>query len=164
MAARLPRPRPPRPDLVRRPEGAFGWLDARLLHEGRLARLGPDAVTLLVLLALAADRRGASFYGRGRMTQMLGLTRGALDAALDLLRAEGLVVHRPWRPGHLDGVWQLLPVPGGPPRPRERPTGARPRADATLRRGPGRSTHIADILAQLGIAPDRQNPAEPERR
>lgn len=155
---------------MRRPEGAFGWLDARLLHEGRLARLGPDAVTLLVLLALAADRRGASFYGRGRMTQMLGLTRGALDAALDLLCAEGLLVHRPWRPGHLDGVWQLLPVPGGPPRSRERPTGAGPRADAggraaaTPRRGLGRSTHIADILAQLGIAPARQNPAEPERR
>ena len=26
-------PVPPRPDLVRRPRGAFGWLDAALLHD-----------------------------------------------------------------------------------------------------------------------------------
>lgn len=105
-------PEPPRPDLERRPRGPFGWLDARLLHEGWLARLGPEATAVLVLLALAADRRGASYYGRDKMGVMTGLERREVDRALDILRAAGLVDQRPWRRGHPDGVWQLLPLPG----------------------------------------------------
>jgi hypothetical protein len=72
--ATRPRPRPPRPDLVRQPAGAFGWLDAHLLHEGWLARLGVDATAVLLLLALAADRHGASYFGRRRMADALGLS------------------------------------------------------------------------------------------
>jgi len=104
-------PEPPRPNLERRPTGAFGWLDARLLHEGWLARLGPEATSVLVLLALAADRRGASYYGREKMGCMTGIERRQVDQALDALRAAGLVDQRPWRHGHADGVWQLLPLP-----------------------------------------------------
>ena len=66
---------------------------------------------MLVLLALAADRRGASYYGREKMGGMTGLERRQVDRALDVLRAAGLVDQRPWRPGHPDGVWQLLPPP-----------------------------------------------------
>ncbi len=106
-----PRPRPPRPELARRPSGPFGWLDARLLQENWLSRLGPDATAVLVLLALAADKRGSSFYGRERMTVALGLTRPGVDQALARLLELGLVAHRPWREGLPDGVWQLLPLP-----------------------------------------------------
>jgi hypothetical protein len=112
---------PPRPDLVRRPAGGFGWLEDRLLHDGWLARLGPPAVGVLVLLALAADRNGCSFYGRRRMAVALGIRRQDLDEALRQLRQLNLVVHRPWRSGHHDGVWQLLPVPGTPPPARPPP-------------------------------------------
>jgi len=128
-----PRPRPPRPELVRRPSGLFGWLDARLLWEDWLARLGPDATAALVLLALAADRRGASFYGRERMAVALGLTRSRVDRALARLLELDLVAHRPWREGLPDGVWQLLPLPAS---------------------GAGRGggpVSVAQVLAQLGI-------------
>jgi hypothetical protein len=128
---------------VRRPGGAFGWLDARLLHERWLERLTPEATTVLVLLALAADRRGASYYGRERMAALVGLDRRQVDQALDLLRALGLVDHRPWRPGHPDGVWQLLPLP---PAPRET-------------RG-GEPASLASILAALARDP---GPGEPPR-
>jgi hypothetical protein len=112
-----PRPAPPRPDLFRRPDGApFGWLEARLLKDGWLARLGPDSTAVLVLLALAADRQGASFYGRDKMGVLLGLDRSAVDRALARLVDLGLVVQRPWSEGHPDGVWQLLPVPLAPRR------------------------------------------------
>jgi hypothetical protein len=131
------RPVPPRPDLQRTPAGAFGWLDARLLHDGWLARLGPDATAVLTFLALAADRQGASFYGRGRMAAALGLERAALDRALVRLRDLGLVAHRPWRPGNPDGVWQLLPVP--PTSRRD----DRPSAPAALR----------DLIAGLALPP-----------
>ena len=128
------RPQPPRPELVRRPAGRFGWLDAHLLGDGWLARLGPEATAVLVLLALAADRHGASFYARERMSALLSVTRAAVDRALDRLLELGLVTHRPWRPGHADGVWQLLPVP--PPAPRRRE---------------GEAVPVADLLARLGL-------------
>lgn len=82
-------PTPPRPDLVRRPQGGFGWLDDRLLREGWFARTGVEAVAVLTLLALAADRRGASFYSRRRMATALGTEVGVVDRGLAKLRELG---------------------------------------------------------------------------
>ena len=137
------RPRPPHPDLVRRPTGSFGWLDARLLHERWIAALGPEATAVLTLLALAADEHGASHWSRARMTQALRLGRKALDQALLRVQAHGLLAHRPWRPGHPDGVWQLLPAPprlnpgAGRPRSTVKPAGAATRAELLQRLEPG---------------------------
>jgi hypothetical protein len=119
---------------VRSPAGSFGWLDDRLLHEGWLARLEPPAVAVLTLLALAADRHGASYYGRARMAQRLGMAFTQIDAALRRLLDLGLVDHRPWRHGDLDGVWQLLPLP---------PRAESPHVPA--------AAPIGDILAQIGV-------------
>jgi hypothetical protein len=119
---------------VRRPGGApFGWLEARLLNDGWLARLGPDASAVLLFLALAADRHGASFYGRDKMALLVGLDRTALDRALARLLELELVAHRPWSDGHPDGVWQLLPLPA-PPRPSRGSTSTIGAALAELRR------------------------------
>lgn len=104
-------PQLPYPTLERRPSASFGWLDARLLHERWLELLGPDAIAAQSLLAIAADRHGASFYRRETMAQRLGMRREALDWSLDRLTELGLVAHRPWQPGLIDGVWQLLPLP-----------------------------------------------------
>ncbi len=114
--AKKPTVPPPKPDLIRRPAGRFGWLDDRLLREDWLSRLGPEGTSVLVLLALAADRHGASFYGRERMAQRLGMRRTEIDQALRHLLELRLVAHRPWRQGHADGIWQLLPLPAPPPR------------------------------------------------
>ena len=135
MTRRLP-PVPPRPELERRPTRAFGWLDAELLHDGWLAEIGPHAAATLVLLALAADRRGVSFYGRDRMAIALGMTRHEIDQALQRLLDAGVAAFRPWRPGCTDGVWQLLPLP-------------RRRAST-----PARCTlAAADVLRSLGFTP-----------
>jgi hypothetical protein len=142
---------------VRRPAGAFGWLDAHLLHEGWLARIGPDATAVLVLLALAADHHGASFYGRRRMAAALDMTAAAVDAALARLCELRLLTHRPWHPGHRDGVWQLLPVPRRDPP-------AAPHTRHAAHTEPGAPAHIAAILTQLGLATDRRNPADSDRR
>ena len=131
---RRPSPVPPRPGLERRPDGAFGWLPAELLHDRWLAEIGPHAAAVLVLLALAADRRGASFFSRQRMAQALGMSRHEVDVALQRLLDAGLVDHRPWRTGVRDGVWQLLQ-----PAPRQEPERARQVLTA------------ADVLRNLGF-------------
>jgi hypothetical protein len=105
------RPLPPHPDLTRRPPGSFGWLDARLLREGWLELLGPERIAALTLLALAADRTGSSFYRRETMALKVSMPRRDLDEALARLLDLGLIAHRPWAPGQIDGVWQMLPVP-----------------------------------------------------
>ena len=135
MPTSRPRPTPPRPDVVRRPTGPFGWLDARLLTESWLERLGPEGAAVLVLLALAADGHGSSYYGRRRMALALGLSGEAVDRALGRLLELGLVAHRPWRSGSQDGVWQLLPLA--------------PRA-AEEKRG-GEAVSVAEILGLLGL-------------
>jgi hypothetical protein len=133
---RRPIPRP-RPDLVRRPSAGFGWLDQALLVDGWLAQLGPDATAVLVLLALAADHHGASFYSRHRMANALNLSLQQVDVALDKLRHADLLAFMPWRKDAREGVWQLLPTPQlGSPRPRA-----------------GRTLDVRQILASLGLAP-----------
>lgn len=126
---------------MRDPVGPFGWLEDRLLHDGILARLGADGVAVMTLLALAADRKGASFYGRARMAERLGLSSEQVDEGLRRLLALELVAFRPWRDGAADGVWQLLPVPTSitPPLRRSNATAAGP-------------TSIGAELDRLGFA------------
>jgi hypothetical protein len=132
-------PAPPRPNLERRPAGPFGWLEAELLHDGWLAEVGPNAAAVLLLLALAADRRGASFFGRDRMATALGMTRHEVDHALQNLLDAELVALRPWRPGSPNGVWQLLA-----PRPRQPVERSR------------RTLSIGQLLNNLGFTAPRQ--------
>ena len=131
---------PPRPDFIRTPPQGFGWLDGRLLKEGWLQRLGPEPIAVLVLLVLAADRHGASFYGRERMAARLGIDRDAIDQALNRLLELGLIEHRPWRVGNPDGIWQIMPVPQ-PDIPQHSKDQATPAA-----------VSIGDALKQLGIS------------
>lgn len=140
------RPPPPLPGVVRCARESFGWLEARWLHEGWLERLGPDATSVLVLLALAADRHGVSFYRRDRMAQRLGMTRVAIDQALRTLLDLELIAHRPWRRDDVDGVWQLLPL---------RAPDLSRTPDTERRSGAG---SVANILAQLGFAPPAKPP------
>ena len=130
-----PRPRPPRPELIRRPQESFGWLETCLLHEGILADIGPETTAVLLLLALAADEMGASYYGRGRMGAKLGMDQASVSRALERLLDQRLVAFRPWGQGQKDGVWQLLPVPG---TKYERQGTCLPLADVLLRLGFGK--------------------------
>jgi hypothetical protein len=141
---------PPRPDLIRQPAGRFGWLEDRLLHDDWLARLGPEGTSVMVLLALASDRHGASFFSRERMAAKLGICRQDVDQALARMLEWNLIAHRPWRPGHPDGVWQLLPLP----RVEKRKRGG----DAIR---VGEALSIGDLCQSLGLAlPDRNTPPQ----
>lgn len=134
---------------MREPTGSFGWLEDRLLHEGLLARLGAEGSAVMTLLCLAADRRGASFYGRARMAERLGMSRAQVDEGLRRLLALDLVAFRPWQTGANDGVWQLLPVPAciAPPPP----------APRTLA-GSDAPAILAAELARLGLVRQTRPP------
>lgn len=104
----------PRPDRVRTLRGSpFGWIAAGLLRAGWLGVLSAEDVKTYVLLCLAADREGVSFYRRGRMASALALGDDGVDAALRRLVRFDLVAHRPFRPGAPDGFWQVLALPPG---------------------------------------------------
>jgi hypothetical protein len=137
--------KPPRPDLIRQPTGRFGWLEDRLLHDDWLARLGPEGTSVMVLLALASDRHGASFFSRERMAAKLGISRHDIDQALARLLEWHLVAHRPWRPGHPDGIWQLLPLPRSEKRPRG-----------------GEAISIGDLCRSLGLDLSDQRTEHPD--
>ena len=89
-----------------------------------------------MLLALAADRRGASFFARDLMALVLDMSRHEVDLGLQRLVDTGLVALRPWRAGARDGVWQLLPLP------------ARRQPDRAIR-----ALSAAELLRSLGFEP-----------
>lgn len=107
----------PRPDRVRTLDHvAFGWLDARLQHDGWLRVMTPQALSVYAFLCLAADRRGVSFYRRDRIARDLGLDDPELSADLARLRELDLVAYQPFRRGAADGFHQVLSLPtDGPP-------------------------------------------------
>lgn len=112
--ARRPPIRVPRPDRQRRLSGTpFGWLDARLLRQGWLRALRPEATAVYAFLCLAANRQGVSYYRRERIGRELGLDEVLLDRALVRLEELGLTAYAPFRPGAVDGFHQVLALPEG---------------------------------------------------
>ena len=93
-----------RPDCVRTVEHPFGWVPCRMLTNGIIASMSPDERQLYLFLALAADRRGISFYGDKRIRRTLGCTQEELRRARAALMARDLLAY--------DGTtYQLLPLP-----------------------------------------------------
>ena len=107
----------PRPDRVRTlDQTGFGWLDARLQHDGWLCVMTPHELAVYAFLCLAADRQGVSFYRRDRIADKLGLGDSEVFEALARLRELDLVAHQPFRHGAADGFHQVLSLPmDGPP-------------------------------------------------
>lgn len=109
----IPRGKPklPRPDRVQRIEGSFAWLDHRLLRRGFLERLTPADLGVYVFLVLAADREGASWYRKEKICDALGLSWDQFEQARARLIERGLIAFEPYRPGDVNGVHQILPLP-----------------------------------------------------
>jgi hypothetical protein len=96
------------PDRVRHIDGqGFAFIPFRFLRDGFLAALTRDQLALYLLLVLAGDRNGVSFYHYDSLCSLLGMTletyleaRGALIDK-DLLAFDGTrfqVLSLPERP------------------------------------------------------------------
>ena len=96
------------PERVRDIKGQpFGFIPQRFLKDGFLSSLYPDELALYVLLTLAANRHGVSFYGPDTICSILNLHLEAYLQARNALIARDLIA--------FDGTrFQLLSLP---PRP-----------------------------------------------
>ena len=92
----------PNPARLRHTPARFSWLDHRLLREGHLAACASaDALALYLVLSVAADARGVSYYSDKRLAQILTVSAERLKAARACLIANDLIA---WRLPH----YQLL--------------------------------------------------------
>jgi hypothetical protein len=89
----------------------FAFIPNRFLLDGFFAALGPDELPLYLLLVLAADRRGMSFYHYDTLCSLLQMPRERYVWARDSLVHKALIA--------FDGVcFQVLELPIKPPRAR----------------------------------------------
>jgi hypothetical protein len=106
------------PERLRRLPKSFGWVDQRLLSEGYLGELSPEATKLYLFLALVSDREGLSFYSDRSVMDRLGLSGSQLETARHELVRHRLVI---WSVP----LYQLLIVPerlAGRPTPTSGPS------------------------------------------
>ena len=126
-----------RPDRLRRIERPFAWLPCRLLTEGWLGSLSIPANLLHLLLSLASDRQGLSYFGDPRICAELSLSPDELHSARQELINRDMLA--------FDGrIYQLLPLPRRLAIPRQ----ARP-AQGARDRGAAGPEHVGQILNRI---------------
>lgn len=118
--------RPPkllRPDRLRTLERPFAWLPCRLLQGDLLRAMSTQAKLLYLHLALAADRRGLSYWGDRRIQHLLGIGANDLDQArqqlieLDLLAFDGRTYQLLSLPPEAPPTPAMSPEPAPTPAP-----------------------------------------------
>ena len=81
-------------------------MDRRLVREGHLSGLSPEAGMFYLFLVTVADRFGVSYYGEAKVAAWTGLPREVLfDLVRELIRADLLAYRHP--------VYQVLSLPAG---------------------------------------------------
>lgn len=106
------------PERVRKIEGSFAFVEHRFLREGFWTSLTRDELLLYLLLVLAADRCGLSYYGYDKLCTLLSLSVEEYIVARDALIDKDLIA--------FDGrLFQVLSLPGHPARVPVRPPRSR---------------------------------------
>lgn len=102
-------------ERVRRIAGqSFAFLPHRFLREGFFASLDADELSLYVMLVLAADRFGVSYYHYDSICSMTGMTLERYLHARNALIHKDLIA--------FDGTrFQVLSLPAAPVSPHSRP-------------------------------------------
>ena len=81
------------PERVRQIEGGFAFIEHRFLHRGFFAHLSCEELLLYLLLVLAGDRRGMSFYGGDALCSLCRLSPGSYLLARNALIAKDLIAY-----------------------------------------------------------------------
>jgi hypothetical protein len=104
----------PAPERVRAITGSFAWIDHRFRRDGHMERLTLEEIALYLFLVLAGDRRGVSYYGMDKISNVLGLSYDQFSTARGRLIEPGYIAFAPYRPGDANGYYQVLPLPDRP--------------------------------------------------
>jgi len=95
------------PTRIRTHEESFAYIPHRFLRGGFYSRCMPTELCVYMLLVLAADAQGVSFYGRERMSALTRFSLDRIEEALGGLERKGLIA--------CNGVFaQVLSLPEGP--------------------------------------------------
>lgn len=95
------------PERVRKIEGSFAFLEHRFLRDGFWVSLSHDELLLYLLLVLAADRAGLSYYGYDKLCTLLGIPVDEYIVARNALIDKDLIA--------FDGrFFQVLSLPAKP--------------------------------------------------
>jgi hypothetical protein len=62
------------PERLRHVPHQFSWIDQPLVREGHIARCGPAALALYLLLVTVADAQGLSYYSDKTAARLLSLS------------------------------------------------------------------------------------------
>ncbi|MFH1436191.1 MAG: hypothetical protein ABIJ56_10790 [Pseudomonadota bacterium] len=89
---------------LRTHEGSFAYIPHRFLRGGFYAACTVAELSVYLLLVLAADRNGVSFYSRARMSLLTGLDLDRLERILASLDVMGLIARE-------DTYTQVLALP-----------------------------------------------------
>jgi hypothetical protein len=111
------------PARLRRIDGSFAFLPHRFLRDGFLQSLTADELRLYVMLVLAADRDGVSFYSHRRLSAALQMSPEAYLRAREALLRKDLIAANGARV-------QVLSLPPEPVHVEPRPMARRDQAAA----------------------------------
>src|SRR5713226_3370149 len=81
------------PQRLRHVPHQFSWIDQRLVREGHIARCGPAALALYLLLVTVADAQGLNYYSDKTAARLLSLSVAELREAQYALLAAGLIAY-----------------------------------------------------------------------
>ena len=95
------------PERVRKIEGSFAFIEHRFLRDGFWVSLSHDELLLYLLLVMAADRAGLSYYGYDKLCTLLCIPVDEYIAARNALIGKDLLA--------FDGrLFQVLSLPSKP--------------------------------------------------
>src|SRR6202030_1880511 len=69
------------PERLRHVPQHFSWIDQPLVRDDQLARCGPQALALYLLLVTVADAQGLSYYSEKTAARLLSLNEAQLREA-----------------------------------------------------------------------------------
>ncbi len=101
------------PERIRRIDGGFSFIPHRFLLEGFLSSLNQEELLLYLLLIMASDRNGLSFYSYDTICTLLQLNLDEYIASRDGLIEKDLIA--------FDGtLFQVLSLPQKQPQRQKR--------------------------------------------
>jgi hypothetical protein len=97
------------PERLRKIQGSFAFVEHRFLRDGFWVSLSHDELLLYLLLIMAADRAGLSYYGYDKLCTLLAIPVDEYIAARNALIDKDLIA--------FDGrLFQVLSLPPKPVR------------------------------------------------